>query len=208
MGHHRPPSRSRARPRRRSPRRPRRHCRHRRAPPRRRRPRDCPHPTQARTLAAAHSSPMIALVADPAGHQQAARAYWLLTQHTVHPRTVLLPGRRPCQPPHRARPGRPPRRTGRPAASGRHTSRPLHCIRSRPRAASASGCGHRRAIHRALDGARPPLPQVATPRGPPVGRRRRSHTLDHDPARAAELAAREWASGAMRSVPKAALGAP
>lgn len=47
--------------------------------------------TQARLLATLHPSPIVATDADPAGVAAAERAYWLLTQHAVSPRTTTLP---------------------------------------------------------------------------------------------------------------------
>jgi DNA primase len=47
--------------------------------------------TQARLLATLHPSPIVATDADPAGRTAAERAYWLLTQHSVSPRTTALP---------------------------------------------------------------------------------------------------------------------
>ncbi|WP_245618391.1 MobF family relaxase [Knoellia aerolata] len=47
--------------------------------------------TQARLLATLHPEPIIATDADPAGRIAAQRAYWLLTQHAVSPRSVALP---------------------------------------------------------------------------------------------------------------------
>ena len=47
--------------------------------------------TQARLLATLHPEPIVATDADPAGRAAAERAYWLLTQHAVSPRSVALP---------------------------------------------------------------------------------------------------------------------
>ena len=47
--------------------------------------------TQARLLAGAHRSPIVAFDNDPAGHAAAERAYWLLTQHATTPLSVALP---------------------------------------------------------------------------------------------------------------------
>ena len=47
--------------------------------------------TQARLLATLHPSPIVATDADNAGRTAAERAYWLLTQHAVSPRTTTLP---------------------------------------------------------------------------------------------------------------------
>ena len=47
--------------------------------------------TQARLLAGAHHSPIVALDADPAGQVAAERAYWLLTQHATSPSSIALP---------------------------------------------------------------------------------------------------------------------
>ena len=47
--------------------------------------------TQARFLATLHTSPIVATDADTAGRAAAERAYWLLTQHAVSPRTTTLP---------------------------------------------------------------------------------------------------------------------
>ena len=47
--------------------------------------------TQARLLATLHPSPIVATDADPAGRAAAERAYWLLTQHAVSPRSAALP---------------------------------------------------------------------------------------------------------------------
>jgi len=47
--------------------------------------------TQARLLATLHPSPIVATDADAPGRAAAERAYWLLTQHAVSPRSVRLP---------------------------------------------------------------------------------------------------------------------
>jgi DNA primase catalytic core len=47
--------------------------------------------TQARLLATLHPSPIVAADADTAGRAAAERAYWLLTQHSVSPRSAQLP---------------------------------------------------------------------------------------------------------------------
>ena len=47
--------------------------------------------TQARLLATLHPEPIVATDADPAGRAAAERAYWLLTQHAVSPRSAALP---------------------------------------------------------------------------------------------------------------------
>jgi len=47
--------------------------------------------TQARLLATLHPEPIVATDADTAGRAAAERAYWLLTQHAVMPRTLALP---------------------------------------------------------------------------------------------------------------------
>ena len=47
--------------------------------------------TQARLLAGAHHSPIVAFDADPGGQVAAERAYWLLTQHATTPLSIALP---------------------------------------------------------------------------------------------------------------------
>jgi DNA primase len=47
--------------------------------------------TQARLLATLHPSPIVATDADTPGRTAAERAYWLITQHSVSPRTTTLP---------------------------------------------------------------------------------------------------------------------
>ena len=61
--------------------------------------------TQARLLATLHPEPIVATDADPAGRAAAERAYWLLTQHAVSPRSVALPeGNDPADILHRCGP--------------------------------------------------------------------------------------------------------
>lgn len=47
--------------------------------------------TQARKLACAHTSPIVATDNDPSGRAAAERAFWLLAQHGTAPRTIDLP---------------------------------------------------------------------------------------------------------------------
>ena len=79
------------RPRRRPPRRPRRHLRRTRALPRRRSPGHLTHRNPSQAPGHLHPEPIVATDADPAGRAAAERAYWLLTQHAVSPRSVALP---------------------------------------------------------------------------------------------------------------------